>query len=93
MDTTARNTTIRDRHRKQIARGRPPCSICGAEIDYTLRYPDPMCYVVDHVIPWAKGGSDTLDNKAAAHSACNRLKWDTVAGDDNPVTYITARNW
>ncbi|AYF29297.1 HNH endonuclease [Micromonospora tulbaghiae] len=31
-----RNTTTRDRHRATIARSRPPCALCGDEIDYTL---------------------------------------------------------
>ncbi|MEU4772954.1 HNH endonuclease [Micromonospora sp. NPDC023644] len=31
-----RNTAIRDRHRATIARGKPPCGICGDTIDYSL---------------------------------------------------------
>lgn len=34
--TPRRNTTIRDRHRKAIAAGQPPCALCGDPIDYTL---------------------------------------------------------
>lgn len=88
-----RNTTTRDRHRRAIARTKPPCGICGNEIDYTLRYPDPMCYVVDHIVPVNKGGPDELDNKQAAHNTCNRLKWDTVEGQPEPLTFVTARSW
>lgn len=92
----ARNTTTRDRHRAVIARGKPPCHICGEPIDYTLKYPDLMAYVVDHIVPLNKGGSDELDNKAAAHSACNRAKWDHIEGeqpDDVPRTFVTTRQW
>jgi 5-methylcytosine-specific restriction endonuclease McrA len=32
-----------------------------------LYYLDPMAYVVDHIIPLAKGGEDALPNKQAAH--------------------------
>ena len=39
--STGRNTTIRDRHRRIIRRDRPPCGICGAEIDYSLHHTDP----------------------------------------------------
>ena len=53
---------------------RLPCALCGQPIDYTLKYPDLRCYVVDHVIPLKSGGSDTLDNKRAAHRACNSAK-------------------
>ena len=67
MTGTQRNTTIRDRHRKAIARTKPPCALCGGEIDYGLKYLDPMSYVVDHVLPVAKGGTDELANKQAAH--------------------------
>jgi 5-methylcytosine-specific restriction endonuclease McrA len=71
-----RQTSVRDRHRAVIARGKPPCWICGQPIDYTLPWPDPKCYVVDHVTPLAKGGDDTLANKRAAHRDCNRAKSD-----------------
>ena len=70
----SRNTTIRDRHRAIIRRGEPPCWICGQPIDYTLPAQDPMSFVVDHKTPLALGGTDTLDNKAAAHRQCNRDK-------------------
>jgi 5-methylcytosine-specific restriction endonuclease McrA len=64
---TQRNTTTRDRHRKQIARSKPPCGICGGPIDYNLPHRDPGEYVVDHIVPVAKGGPDELANKQAAH--------------------------
>lgn len=69
-----RSTTVRDRHRKQIARDRPPCALCGEPIDYELRYPHERSYVVDHIVPLHTGGTDTLDNKQPAHRACNSAK-------------------
>jgi len=33
-----------------------------------------MSFVVDHVVPLAKGGADALDNKKAAHRGCNSTK-------------------
>ena len=33
---TKRNTAFRDKHRATIAKGRPPCALCGEPIDYTL---------------------------------------------------------
>ncbi len=68
MSKTPRNTTTRDRDRRTIAARHENCHICGREIDYTLRWPDPMCFVVDHVTPLAKGGPDALANKKAAHN-------------------------
>ena len=69
-----RNTTRRDRHRTTIAATKPPCAICGSPIDYTLQWPHPNCYVVDHITPIDKGGPDTLSNKQPAHHRCNREK-------------------
>lgn len=73
---TKRNTATRDRHRAQIARDKPNCWICGQPIDYTLAWPDQRCFVVDHVVPINRGGTDTLGNKRAAHRDCNRAKSD-----------------
>lgn len=88
-----RSTTTRDRHRKIIRRDRPPCGICGNDIDYSLHYTDPMSFVVDHVVPLNRGGDDTLENKQAAHRACNRTKSDRLPEDDAPRTFVTTRNW
>jgi 5-methylcytosine-specific restriction endonuclease McrA len=93
--STGRNTATRDRDRAAIKRSRPPCGICQQEIDYSLPHLDPMAYVVDHIVPLAKGGSDTLENKQAAHRSCNRTKSDKVEGDlyDAPRTFVTSRVW
>lgn len=87
------STTQRDRHRKVIRRGHPPCGICGEAIDYTLRYPDPMSFVVDHRVPLNRGGLDELGNKQAAHRQCNRDKSDKTDEEMGPRTYVTSRAW
>lgn len=69
-----RNTAKRDLHRAAIARTQPPCGICGHTIDYTLTYPHAQSYVVDHITSLYAGGTDTLDNKQAAHRGCNSAK-------------------
>jgi 5-methylcytosine-specific restriction endonuclease McrA len=74
MQRAKRNSATRDKHRARIARDQPACHICGKPIDYSLPHLDPMAYVVDHVIPLAKGGADTLSNKKAAHRECNSKK-------------------
>lgn len=92
--STGRNTTTRDQHRRTIRRLKPPCALCGQPIDYTLHYLDPMAFVVDHIVPVNRGGTDTLDNKQAAHRSCNRTKSDTVPSDTpGPRTYVTTRSW
>ena len=93
MSKAPRNTTQRDRDRAAIRRHRPPCGICEGEIDWSLRWPDPMSYVVDHVVPLAKGGLDVLENKQASHAACNRAKSDKLAEELGPRTFVTERTW
>lgn len=73
-----RSTTVRDRARARLARAKPACHICGQPIDYALPYLHPQSFVVDDVIPLARGGPDADGNKAAAHRACNRAKSDRL---------------
>lgn len=93
--STGRSTTIRDRDRAAIRRTKPPCGICEGEIDYDLRTPHPDSFEVDHIVPLNKGGSDTLDNKQAAHRRCNREKWDRIdtEPEPEPVGFVTDRCW
>ena len=88
-----RNTTTRDRHRATIRRTRAACGICEQPIDYDLPYLDPMSFVVDHIVPWSSGGEDTLENKQAAHRACNRLKSNKFEEDMTPRRFISSRTW
>lgn len=90
---TARSTTQRDRDRRLIARTKPPCGICGEPIDYTLTHLDPLSFVVDHVVPIAKGGEDDIGNKQAAHRTCNRTKSDKTLEELGPRTFVTHRAW
>lgn len=91
--SAGRNTASRDRDRAAIRRLKPPCGICEGEIDYSLHHLDPMSYVVDHIIPLNKGGTDTLDNKQAAHRSCNRTKSDRLPEDEPSSAFVTARCW
>lgn len=71
---TKRSTATRDRHRTILRRGGAPCHICGEVIDYSLPHLAPGAFVVDHIVPLSRGGTDTLDNKAPAHRSCNGIK-------------------
>jgi 5-methylcytosine-specific restriction endonuclease McrA len=77
-----RHTTTRDRLRKRIAALRPDCHICGRPIDYSLPHLDPGEFVIDHVVPLKRGGTDTIDNVKAAHRSCNSAK---AARDFAPI--------
>lgn len=92
--STGRNTTIRDRHRKTIAREEPPCGICGGAIDYGLPHHDPKSYVVDHIDPYHHSRDDSISNKQAAHRDCNRLKSDKRPDHVQQWrVYETTRTW
>ena len=54
--------------------------IKGGGHTLTLAWPEGRCFVVDHVVPLALGGPDTLANKQAAHRDCNRAKSDRIDG-------------
>lgn len=90
--STGRNTATRDRDRAAIRRTKPPCGICELPIDYDLHYLDPMAFVVDHIVPLAKGGADDLANKQAAHRSCNQAKYDK-SDVDLRRTFVTGRIW
>lgn len=93
----ARRTSTRDKHRRIIARGEPACGLCQQPIDYTLPHLDPGEFVVDHVIPVALGGEDTIENKQAAHRRCNEVKGARLTEDAGPMQaprlYVTVRSW
>ena len=69
-----RDKTQQGKDRRRIAATKPNCYICGSEIDFALKTPDPMSYELDHIIPIARGGSDHISNKAASHRQCNSKK-------------------
>lgn len=56
-----------------------PCAYCGLPIDFNAPSTDPLSFSVDHVIPFAAGGSDQMENLVGAHRACNRAKSDHLA--------------
>ena len=69
-----RDTMQRFKDRARLARLKAPCHVCGKPIDYSLRWPDPMCFVADHVVPLARGGADDMSNKLPCHASCNASK-------------------
>lgn len=69
-----RNSQQQERHRARWRALSPSCAICGRAIDFTIEWPDPMSFVVDHTIPLAKGGQHTFANTQPAHASCNSIK-------------------
>lgn len=74
---------VRARHR--------PCCICGEAIDYSLRFPNPRSFSVQHVISRKVRPDLTFDvaNCDAAHLDCNQS-----LGTDPAITErVTSRRW
>lgn len=74
MSKQPRNTRQRDRDRAALRKRGGACGICGELIDYDLDWRDPRSFTADHIVPLARGGADTLENKQAAHRECNSKK-------------------
>lgn len=55
------------------ARGQWTCPICGTPIDWTSAG-RPNSPEVDHIIPHAKGGTDTPGNLRVICRTCNRTR-------------------
>lgn len=70
------------RRQKQLAanlrRQCRPCCICRQPIDYTLQWPDPDSFSVEHIRPWSDHPHLREDpsNLDAAHLRCNSSKGD-----------------
>ena len=79
------------RNRNRIIYSQSICGICGLPVDKSLKYPDPMCATVDHIIPVDKGGTNELSNLQLAHHYCNRQKSDKLYGIDGVQTKQTER--
>jgi len=53
------------------------CGICDGPIDRALRYPDPDCLSLDHIVPVSRGGSSEPENLQASHWICNVRRRDS----------------
>ncbi len=76
-----RYQVARTRYRAECEKIRAPCWLDGQPIDYSLRYPHPDSWTLDHKIPVAAplhGQRYQLDpgNFRPAHLHCNRARGD-----------------
>lgn len=78
-DRQGQHRTAFEKNRRIILATQEVCGICGAPVDKTLRYPNPMAPCVDHIIPISRGGHPSdLSNLQLAHWWCNRQKSDKL---------------
>jgi 5-methylcytosine-specific restriction endonuclease McrA len=68
--TAPRSTGAYQRARRELAALGLPCWICRRPIDYTLKFPHPRSFSVDHVIELDRGGD--LTDPANLRPACLR---------------------
>jgi 5-methylcytosine-specific restriction endonuclease McrA len=71
---------------------RHPCWLCNQAIDYTLDWPDPQSFSVDHVKSLLTHPHLAEDpaNLRAAHLSCNSSKGARAA---RPALGVTSRDW
>jgi hypothetical protein len=71
---------------------RLPCWLCAQPIDYTLDWPDPQSFSVDHAKPLSTHPPLAEDpgNLRSAHLSCNSSRG---AKDPRPTLGTTSRNW
>ncbi|MFZ0324738.1 MAG: HNH endonuclease [Actinomycetes bacterium] len=63
-----------------LARDGYICGICTLEIRQDVDVLHPLALTIDHIMPLAAGGADSVDNLQPAHRLCNVEK-----GDDLPA--------
>jgi hypothetical protein len=75
------------------AQQRQPCILCGQRIDYSLRWPDPASFSVQHIQSWIDHPELREDpaNLAQAHLDCNQGAGTT--GGASVDLGSTSHNW
>lgn len=69
-----------EKHKRALRAQKRPCAICGMAIDYSLNYPHPESFSVDHRIPRSQRPDLAEDpgNLQASHLRCNQGKSDNA---------------
>lgn len=80
-----------EKNKKKIFATQRICGICGREVDFSQKYPNPLSPCIDHVIPIARGGHPSdIANLQLAHWTCNRQKADKLVEKKEVASDLTA---
>ena len=91
MTEPRRDKTRQRRFREAHRNAGAACASCSRPIDYSLPSDDPMAFVVDHTVPLAHGGPDTLENTQPMHKRCNLEKG--AKPDESEIRRSTSLVW
>ena len=79
-----------NRRRENLKAQRKPCWLCSSPIDYSLAWPHPYSFTVDHVAPLSTHPhlAEDPSNLASAHLHCNAQRGAKAVGLGQ-----TSRQW
>src|SRR5690606_21041443 len=71
--STRRYKKLKAQFRAQCTERKATCHLCDQEIDYSLEYPDPESFTLDHLYPVSQYPelSEDPGNFRASHAKCN----------------------
>lgn len=94
--TRGRHGTRVKQLRAEVRERGEPCCRCGRAIDYTLAWPHPRSYSMDHYphdLTLRPDLAEDLDNLAAAHLVCNQSAGGKRPNKAPPDVGVTSRQW
>lgn len=69
-----------------------PCVLCGDPVDYSLAYPHPASWSLEHDEKLDRGGHVMPDNPKAAHLRCQSVQGGRYVTGKRKLG-ISARDW
>ncbi|MBS4769653.1 HNH endonuclease [Carnobacteriaceae bacterium zg-ZUI240] len=93
LDKKGTHRVVYEKNKKIILKTRNVCGICGKPVDKSIKYPNPLSPVIDHIIPINKNGHPSdINNLQLAHWYCNREKSDKIFKNKKSEEYKVMGN-